>query len=123
MATICAGRCKLSDIAAVPEEVMTFGSPRVGNRRYVRHAGLHHVRWVNNNDIVARVPPTWLRYGHIGERHYMDRHGAHRKFTARQRAEDRWAGFVAGMKSGRFDHFSDHTIVSYVENLKQINGG
>ena len=60
MATICAGRCKLSDIAAVPVETVTFGSPRVGTMRYVQNAGITHLRWVNNNDIVTRVPPTWL---------------------------------------------------------------
>lgn len=121
MATICACRCELADIPAHPREVMTFGSPRVGNRSYVQHAGVRHVRWVNNNDIVTRAPPTWLRYRHTGELHYLDRHGEHRKFTARQRAEDRWAGFVAGLKSRRFDHFSDHAIVAYVEHLRRIN--
>ncbi|MEL6893315.1 MAG: lipase family protein, partial [Actinomycetota bacterium] len=57
MAQICAGRCQLSDIAAVPHEVHTFGSPRVGTKRYIQHADVQHIRWVNNNDIVTRVPP------------------------------------------------------------------
>jgi triacylglycerol lipase len=121
MATICAGRCKLSNIAAVPEEVVTFGSPRVGTARYVQHAGIKHIRWVNNNDIVTRVPPTWLRYRHTGDRHYMDRRGDLRRFTSRQRAKDRWAGFVGGLKVRKFDHFSDHAIAAYVDNLKRIN--
>ena len=122
MATICAGRCQLSEISAVPKEVVTFGSPRVGDRHYVKNAGIHHVRWVNNNDIVTRVPPTWLRYQHVGERHYMDRNGDLQRFTARQRAKDRWAGFYSGLKARRFDHFSDHAIAGYVDNLRRING-
>ena len=73
MATILAGRCKLSDIAAVQVEVVTFGSPRVGTKRCVQNAGIKHVRWVNNNDIVARVPPTWLRYRHTGTRMSLNR--------------------------------------------------
>ena len=121
MATICAGRCKLSDIAAVPEEVVTFGSPRVGTARYVQHAGIKHTRWVNNNDIVTRVPPSWLRYRHTGDRLYMDRNGNLRRFTSRQRAKDRWSGFVSGLKARKFDHFSDHAIAAYVDNLKRIN--
>lgn len=121
MATICAGRCKLSDIAAVPVETVTFGSPRVGTKRYVQNAGIRHLRWVNNNDIVSRVPPTWLRYRHTGTRMYLDRHGDVRRFTARQRAKDRWAGFVDGIKNRRFDHFSDHAIAGYVDHLLRAN--
>ncbi len=117
MATICAGRCKLSEIAAVPVETVTFGSPRVGTKRYVQNAGITHIRWVNNNDIVTRVPPTWLRYRHTGTRMYLDRNGDIRRFTARQRAKDRWSGFVDGVKNRRFDHFSDHAIADYVRHV------
>src|SRR6476620_1702318 len=38
MATICAFRCKRSSLTADPRELHTFGSPRVGNSRYIRHA-------------------------------------------------------------------------------------
>ena len=121
MATICAGRCKLSEIAAVPVETVTFGSPRVGTKRYVQNAGITHIRWVNNNDIVTRVPPTWLRYQHTGSRIYLDRNGDIQRFTARQRAKDRWSGFVDGVKNRRFDHFSDHAIADYVSHVARAN--
>ncbi len=121
MATISAGRCKLSDIAAVPVETVTFGSPRVSTKRSVQHAGITHLRWVNNNDIVSRVPPTGLRYRHTGRRMSLDRNGDIREFTARQRGKDRWAGFVDGIKDGRFDHFSDHAIAHYVAHLARAN--
>ncbi len=121
MATILAGRCKLSDIAAVPVEVVTFGSPRVGTKRYVQNAGIKHVRWVNNNDIVARVPPTWLRYRHTGTRMYLNRNGNVRRMTRQQRTKDRWAGFKDGLKNRRFDHFSDHAIADYVAHLVRAN--
>ncbi|MGI9601010.1 MAG: lipase family protein [Acidimicrobiales bacterium] len=121
MATILAGRCELSAIAAVPVEVITFGSPRVGTKRYVQHAKITHVRWVNNNDIVTRVPPTWLRYRHTGTRMYLNRNGQLRQFTPQQRAKDRWAGFVDGIKNRRFDHFSDHGIANYVDYLVALN--
>ena len=117
MATICAGRCQRSDIAATPEEVVTFGSPRVGTKRYVQHTKIRHTRWVNNNDIVARVPPTWLRYRHTGTRMYLDRNGDIRRLSPRQRGRDRWSGFVHGLKRRQFDHFSDHAIANYVAHL------
>ena len=121
MATILAGRCKLSDIAAVPVEVVTFGSPRVGTKRYVQNAGIKHVRWVTNNDIVARVPPTWMRYRHTGTRMYLNRNGNVRRMTRQQRTKDRWAGFKDGLKNRRFDHFSDHAIADYVTHLLRAN--
>ena len=37
MAAICAGRCKLSYIQSNPRALFTYGSPRVGNRRYVNY--------------------------------------------------------------------------------------
>ena len=119
MAQICAGRCRLSDIAAEPREVVTFGSPRVGTKRYLRHAALRHIRWVNNNDIVTRVPPRWLRYSHTGARRYLNRHGDIATLTKHQRARDRWSGFRSGLKARKFDHFSDHAIVEYVRHIRR----
>ncbi len=119
MAQICAGRCQVSDIAAVPTEVVTFGSPRVGTKRYIQHAKVRHLRWVNNNDIVTRVPPTWLRYRHTGTHMYLDRNGDVRTLSPAQRGKDRWAGFRSGLKQRRFDHFSDHAIADYVAHIRR----
>jgi len=119
MATICAGRCEYSDKVAKPiKAVYTYGSPRVGTKRYIQHAKLTHLRWVNNNDIVTRVPPRWLGYHHTGTRMYLDRNGAVRKFNASQRAKDRAAGFRAGLKKRQFDHFSDHAVADYVRHIR-----
>lgn len=117
MATICAGRCFLSHIPANPERVVTFGAPRVGTKRYVQHVDLDITRWVNNNDVVARVPPTWMGYRHVGVRMYLDSQGRLRKLTKQQRAKDRWRGFVEGVKQGKVDHFSDHSIAGYVDHI------
>jgi triacylglycerol lipase len=119
MAQICAGRCRRSGISANPKEVVTFGSPRVGSRRYIEHAQVRHIRWVNNNDIVTRVPPRWLRYHHTGTHMYLDRHGHVSKLSPSQRGRDRWAGFVEGLKKRKFDHFSDHAVLSYVTHIRR----
>jgi triacylglycerol lipase len=103
----------------VPTEVATFGSPRVGTKRYIQHAKVRHLRWVNNNDIVTRVPPTWLRYRHTGTRMYLNRDGDFKKYTPAQRGQDRWAGFWNGLKQRRFDHFSDHAIAAYVAHIRR----
>lgn len=117
MATISAGRCLLARIPANPKGVYTYGAPRVGTKRYINHARVDLTRWVNNNDIVPRVPPTWMGYRHTGRRFYINTYGKVRQMTKRQRTKDRWRGFWFGLKEGKVDHFSDHAIAHYVEHI------
>ncbi len=117
MATICAVRCLLASIESNPVELHTFGSPRVGDKTYVNHVQLTHYRWVNNNDVVARVPPTWCGYRHSGQQMYFDCRGKFRKVNAIQRARDRWRGLWMGLKKRQFDMLSDHSVALYVEML------
>ncbi len=117
MATICAGRCFLAHIPAMPVAVYTYGAPRVGTQRYINNVDVDLTRWVNNNDIVPRVPPTWMGYRHTGRRLYINTYGKVRRMTQRQRVKDRWRGFFEGLKKGKVDHFSDHAIARYVEHI------
>lgn len=118
MAAICAGRCKLSYIKSNPRALFTYGSPRVGNQRYVNYVQIETFRWVNNNDIVTHVPPAWLGFRHKGELVYLNAHGKIRRLTTWQRMKDRWRGFVRGLHEGRFDPFSDHSISQYVAHIR-----
>lgn len=117
MATISAGRCFLSHIESNPRQLYTYGSPRVGDKRYVNHVQLEHFRWVNNNDVVTRVPPPWMGYRHTGTQLYLDSQGEFRKVNNVQRARDRWRGFWGGLKQGRVDHFSDHSMDQYIQHI------
>jgi triacylglycerol lipase len=117
MATICAYRCKASSIASDPQELHTFGSPRVGCRRYVRHAPLTHYRWVHNNDVVTRVPPAWFGYRHCGNEVYLDRKGRIRKLRGVWRSRDRWRGIVRGLWKWKFDFLADHSIGEYAAHI------
>ena len=119
MTTICAGRCLLSYISSNPEQVYTYGSPRVGNKRYINHAKVDYLRWVNNNDIVTRVPPAWLGYRHTGQEMYLNANGKIKKLNPLQRGKDRSRGFIKGLRAGEFDYFSDHMIDRYVEYIYQ----
>lgn len=120
MAAICAGRCKLSHIESTPAGLHTFGGPRVGNRAYVNHAQLPHYRWVNNNDIVTRVPPPWLGYRHTGKEMYLNANGKLRRLTGWQRTKDRLRGFLRGVRSWRIDHFTDHLQINYINYIAEI---
>ncbi|HVT29987.1 MAG TPA: lipase family protein [Lacipirellulaceae bacterium] len=118
MAAICAGRCRLSYIRSNPRALFTFGSPRVGSRRYVNYVQIETYRWVNNNDIVPRVPPAWLGFRHKGQEVYLNAYGKIRELTGWQRLKDRWRGFVRGLEEGRIDFFTDHSIRRYIEHIR-----
>ncbi len=117
MASICAGRCLLSHIDTAPEQIHTFGSPRVGTKRYINHAKVDYYRWVNNNDIVTRSPPAWLGYRHAGKEMYLDALGQLKTLSAVERRADLWRGFVSGLKKRELDYFSDHLIDRYVDYI------
>ncbi len=119
MATICAGRCKLAEIPSNPTGLFTFGSPRVGTTRYINYVKIPHYRWVNNNDIVVRVPPAWMGYRHGGRELYFNAFGRLRKYTAARRFRDSWYGFILSLRKWKVDHLIDHAMTSYLENIKR----
>ena len=118
MATVCAGRCKLSSIPSNPKSVFTYGSPRVGNRAYINAVKIPHYRWVHNNDIVTRIPPRWLGYKHSGFELYLDNHSRLRNLYSWQRSHDRFRGLWMGLFRGKLDYLSDHPISSYIRAIQ-----
>lgn len=119
MATICAGRCKISAIPSDPHALFTFGSPRVGNNRYINFVPLRHYRWVNNNDIVARVPPSWMGYRHSGQELYLDAFGRFRKYRTWRRFRDRMHGLIVAVARWEFDYLADHSMNRYVQYIQR----
>jgi triacylglycerol lipase len=117
MATICAFRCKTGAITSDFQELHTFGSPRVGCKRYTRHAEVTHYRWVHNNDVVTRVPPPWMGYRHSGNEIYLDRCGRIRKLTGVRRSRDRWRSLIAGLLKWKLDLLDDHSILHYARHI------
>jgi len=120
MTTIMASRCEDDPVMPHIEEVYTYGSPRVGWRNFVNSLNCKHHRWVNNNDIVTRVPLVVMGYKHHGCEHYMNAYGLLRKMTTWQRVKDRWHGMWMGIKTGSIDNFSDHSMANYIFNLEKI---
>jgi triacylglycerol lipase len=118
MATIMSARCNVDHTMPDIEEIYTYGSPRVGWSKYVQSLDVVHHRWVNNNDIVTRVPLSIMGYRHHGTEHYMNSYGNIRPLTSWQRTKDRLRGMWVGIKKRDIDNFSDHLITNYITNLE-----
>lgn len=118
MATILASKCRYDENLPNPVQVFTYGSPRVGWRKYVNDLSINHVRWVNNNDVVTYVPPALFGYKHHGKEYYMNTWGNVRNPSGWQKAKDKMRGILLGWKSGSIDSFADHSISRYVQNLE-----
>ncbi|KAJ3109126.1 hypothetical protein HDU96_007308 [Phlyctochytrium bullatum] len=73
---------QLGTVSVVPLNkirLVTFGSPRVGNRAFyawVRNIGFaQSLRGVNYNDLVPHLPPTPLGFRHVIEQQWIDSTG------------------------------------------------
>ena len=116
LATIMASRLDAN-------ELYTFGSPRVGNRDFVKEMkkdGVKHYRFVNNNDVVTRIPFP-IRFRHSGKLVYINHYGNIRKMTPWQRTKDKYRGRWRALKKGQpFDGVFDHSVNLYYEKLKNV---
>ena len=68
LATLCASRY------GNVQQVYAFGCPRIGNDVFRDKLDVKIYRIVNNDDIVARVPPPGA-YVHVGELKFIDEDG------------------------------------------------
>jgi len=77
MATIMAYRFANYDLSATPAGLFTYGSPRVGDRKFVNYFNqlpFEHHRWVNDGDIVTKIPFAPFFY-HCGTMHHINSSG------------------------------------------------
>jgi len=123
MATIMASRCYYAASIQDPVELYTYGSPRVGWPKYVKNLGVVHHRWRNNNDIVTTVPLAVMGYRHDGTEHYLNAYGNVRDATTWQKFKDKIRGAWMGIKQGKIDSFSDHSMTQYCAFLKNYAEG
>ena len=116
----------------------TFGSPRVGNKRFRQGLAVNAYRIVNNNDGVTTLPPGpfWSRYRHVGDLKYLDAEG---NLNDDPRS---WTLFKAGLTGHLqalgnavdhllkgdldqvdFDQLRDHSPTLYATTLWQVATG
>jgi len=118
MATLAAGRCSRLINTPQPTGLFTYGSPRVGSKKYIRYLtelDFPHARWVNNIDIVTKIP--LFGYRHHAHSQYLDHNGHLAKMTPLQLAIDRLKGFWTGIKRGEVNYFVNHGSAKYITNI------
>ncbi len=106
--------------------VYTFGSPRVGNRAFKKayDSKLKGIsfRYVNNNDIVTRVPFWLFGYRHVGLLRYLASDGVtHQKISSFGYFLDRLRGRAKDFGNKGTDGIKDHAIGAYIIGLMDIN--
>lgn len=116
MATVAASRLK-DEV----EALYTYGSPRVGTRKFVKSfSNVLHYRHVNNNDIVTGVPFVLMGYVHHCPPRYINFYGSIRKSTFWQRFKDKMRGRWKALKKGQpFDGAYDHGMNYYCRYTKE----
>jgi triacylglycerol lipase len=105
----------------------TYGQPRVGNRDFERIFNLdlkpRAFRFVNNYDVVPRIPPRLLKYSHVGTFLYFDEQGKiHSDLAWWYMLLDAVTGDIKDFLRPGTDGIKDHDMDRYLENLeKNIN--
>lgn len=78
LATLAVAKLRLERDEAV-NGLYTFGAPRAGDLEFARvfdlDFGQQAFRYVNDQDIVSRVPLRLMQYSHVGTFHWFDQDG------------------------------------------------
>jgi triacylglycerol lipase len=101
----------------------TFGMPRVGNkafaRRFDKKFRRRTFRFVNNNDLVTRIPLGVLQYKHVGRLMYLDHRGRLRSgIGLGRKILDRIRGRIDDFLKPGTDGFKDHAMGRYIKAIK-----
>ena len=123
LATLATARLRLNRDEPV-NGLYTFGQPRTGDREFAQKFdqdfGNQTYRYVNNNDVVPRVPFRSMKYSHVGTFHYFDADGEQKDYLS-------WWEKLLDRVEGRFedilrpgpDGIHDHSMDKYLANLKR----
>jgi triacylglycerol lipase len=129
--TVANLRFPFDPATVVPKPVAglyTFGQPRIGTRDFCRPCdadfGKLYFRFVNNEDIVPRIPPRILGYWHAGDFKFIDSQGAIQDDIAW------WHGVLDAVEVGlsgfrelqatkpQIEFISDHSMTLYLEKIQ-----
>jgi triacylglycerol lipase len=116
MATIAASRIQDRVTALI-----TFGSPRVGDKAFVKSLTVEHYRVQNNCDDVTKVPFRVMGFDHHGTHKYMNFYGEFRNLSPWQRVKDMARSRLrARAKGQKFIGVFDHLMANYISKLEKL---
>jgi triacylglycerol lipase len=103
----------------------TFGSPRVGDRKFSRNFNFEYrpraFRFVNNNDTVTRIPPRSAGYSHVGTFRYLTEQGELEDDMGWwYQFLDRVSGRLEDFHQWGTDGLKDHSISRYRACLEKL---
>lgn len=124
MAVVAAA--KLIEQGVPFHSVYTFGQPRVAQRsakdQINAYAHDRIFRFVNNADIVSRVPGPWLGYRHVGLPLYIsEEKEIFIGCTFWFRLIDLFDGVWSSLKQLRVDLVYDHNMEHYIDGIETWN--
>lgn len=110
---------KLRDEDRPVDGLYTFGQPRTGDRSFARNFNFdfkpYMFRFVNNNDIVTRVPSRSMGFSHVGSFRYFTEDGELATDISRwNRFLDRMRGRIEDIFEWGSDGIKDHSMETYV---------
>ncbi len=107
----------------------TYGMPRVGNKvfakKFMKNYGKRTFRFINNNDIVTRVPPASVGYKHVGVVKYLTAKGKLESGTGswknfKRRLKGQLVGRAQDFLKPGTDGLKDHSMKNYVRILNKL---
>jgi len=128
IATLLATYSQQTEDALNTAGLITFGSPRVGNRtfaNFTNRVAPVNLRWVNNDDVVTKVPLNIFGlYSHCGHLMYLKEDGA-------LLSDVSWLRIFVDRSLGRLSHIirfwtmgisdlSDHGMANYLERVTKL---
>ena len=103
----------------------TFGQPRTGDAKFSRNFNFamkaSTFRFVNDNDLVTRVPPRALGFSHVGTlKYFTDAGQLEGDVTWWRMFLDRWTFHIDGFLDGALEGAQDHSMVGYRKLIEAI---
>jgi len=122
LATLAVAKLRLEKDEPV-NGLYTFGQPRTGDREFAKNFDADFAaqtfRYVNNNDIVPRVPFRVLNYSHVGTFRYFDVKGIqhNEEMIWWDKLIDRIKGRMEDILKPGTDGLKDHGMAKYIACL------
>ncbi len=118
------GMASLGEEAKPVHGLYTFGQPRVGGKTFARNFDLDFksrmFRFVNNNDVVTRVPTRNSGYRHVGQVFMFDAFGKlQTDLHFWNHFLDRVIGRVVDLGKLGTDGIRDHGMNHYIKHLER----